>query len=202
MPDVFVSPKTESPVKKSEENTYGKFSSFYLYPENIDFETREEGEEIILMLRKHIVTNAGWAAGAILLLFVPTVFSFFGVFGILPGGYGFVATMGWYLVIFAYVFEKFLTWYFNVYFVTNLRIIEVSFNNLINKQVSAAIVEKVQDVTYTTTGIFRTVFDFGNVFIQTAAEVEEFDFFAVPHPERVAKVIDDLKTKGKENGGP
>ena len=44
-------------------------------------------------------------------------------------------------------------------------------------------------------GVARTIFNYGDVFIQTAAEVSEFDFLAVPNPDKVAKIIEDLITK-------
>ena len=88
-----------------------------------------------------------------------------------------------------------MDWYFNVYFVTTKRIIDVDFYNLIDKRVSDAEIDKIQDVSYTTGGVIRTMFNYGDVFIQTAAEVSEFDFMAVPRPEKGAKIIDDLKMK-------
>lgn len=191
-------PETEKERKRIPGHTHNIFSSFCLYPEDIDFETREGDEKIILMVRKHIMTNFGWLAITVLLLFVPGVVKTFGILSILPAGYSFIAILIWYLVIMAYAFENFVDWYFDVYFITNMRIVDINFSNLINKHVSGAIVDKVQDVTYTTSGVFRTLFDFGDVFIQTAAEVSEFDFFAVPKPERVAKIIDDLKMKVKQ----
>ena len=40
----------------------------------------------------------------------------------------------WYLISIAYFIESFLTWFFNVYFVTDERIIDVDFYNLIYKK--------------------------------------------------------------------
>jgi hypothetical protein len=39
------------------------------------------------------------------------------------------------------------------------------------------------------------MFDYGNVTIQTAAEVPEFKFESVPNPEKVVKILDDLRMK-------
>lgn len=204
MPDVFVSPEEDAENIKQPESTvgvqhsHGFLSSFCLYPDNIDFETRENGEKIILMVRKHLVTNFKWVAVTILLLFLPTIGRVVGVFNALPVGYELVISLTLYLVTLAYALENFLDWYFDVYFVTDMRIIDIGFSNLINKHVSGAIIDKVQDVTYTTAGVFRTMFDYGDVLIQTASEVPEFDFYGVSNPERVAKIIDDLKLKTKE----
>ncbi len=215
MPDVFVSPqdpdeKIHTPELSSVPNTppkseaqrmsiqghnHSKLSSFSLYPDDVGFETKDNKEDIILLLRQHPIVNLKWIVVTSLLLAGPTTLGFFGIFNLLPTGFPLVITLAWYLVTSAYAIESFLDWYFNVYFVTTKRIIDVDFYNLIDKRVSDAEIDKIQDVSYTTGGVIRTMFNYGDVFIQTAAEVSEFDFMAVPSPEKVAKIIDDLKMK-------
>lgn len=217
MPDIFISPedqkketgkKVEKPVSEPkkhlsfeaskidyEGSSHNRLSSFCLYPENIGFETKAEEEKIILMLRQHPIVNLKWIFTTILLLFGPTIFSMLGVFSFLPTGYPFVISLCWYLITSAYAIEGFLNWYFNVYFITTARIVDVDFYNIIDKRVSNAEIEKIEDVSYTTGGVIRTVFNYGDVFIQTAAEVSEFDFRAVPNPEKVVKILDDLRAK-------
>jgi hypothetical protein len=97
-------------------------------------------------------------------------------------------------------FEKFLNWYFNVYIITTERIIDVDFISLLYKQVSEAQIAKIQDVTYTMGGLARAVFNYGDVLIQTAGELPNFDFLAVPHPNKVAAVIAEMKLKDEKEG--
>jgi methyl-accepting chemotaxis protein len=47
----------------------------------------------------------------------------------------------------------------------------------------------VQDVSADKSGFLRTVFDFGDVIIQTAGENPNFTFEGVPHPEQVVDQI-------------
>jgi hypothetical protein len=204
MADIFVSPdeqihENNSPIlpEKESVHTPSRFSAFCLYPSDIDFETREDKERIILMLRHHPIVNIRWILISIILLTVPTLLSVFGVFSLLPSGFPLVITLAWYLFVSAYAIEGFLSWYFNVYIVTTMRIVEINFSNLINKKVSDAEVTKIQDVSYTSGSFMRTMFSFGNVFIQTAAEVQEFKFDSVPNPEKVAKILDDFMAKEK-----
>lgn len=204
MPDIFISDKKEKVVELPKgaveeggvipTQSYGPFSSFCFYPDHVDFETREKEEKVILMVRQHIIVNLKWIIISVLMLLVPTVAKFFNVFDSLPSGYEFVITLIWYMITFAYAMENFISWFFNVYIVTNIRVVDVDFNNLIYKQVSDANLTKIQDVTYNMGGVARTIFNYGNVFIQTAAEVSEFDFLAVPFPDKVAKIIQDLMT--------
>jgi hypothetical protein len=195
MPDVFVS----KPVPMSSIESQSPSSSFRSCPEDIDFETREKDEKIILFIRAHPIVNIRWILIVVLMIFVPVVAKAFGIFSSFPPGFELVIDLMWYLITATYALENFLGWYSNVYFVTNLRVIDVDFYSLIYKQVSDANVDKIQDVTYNTGGVARAFFNYGNVFIQTAAEVSEFDFLGVPNPAKVAKTIEDLITKDKQN---
>lgn len=212
MPDVFISQKQDSHIspqdsqEKKEEKTppvlpkregvsYSKFSSFCMYPRGIDFESREDKEEIILMLRQHPIINLKWIFFTLLLLTGPTLLGKFGVFSFLPVGFPLIITLAWYLVTSAYAIEGFFHWYFNVYFITTEGVIDVDFYNLINKRVSDAELDKIQDVSYSTGGVLGTILNFGDVRIQTAAEISEFNFELVPSPEKVAKILDDLMDK-------
>jgi len=214
MPDVFISsdkettPKTppvlptedfqeEHKAKGMKHSHRSRFASFNLYPEHINFETRRDDEKIILMLRQHPVINLKWIFITAVLLFVPSVLIRFGLNNFLPSGYEFVFSLIWYLVTFTYALEGFLSWYFNVYFITTHRIIDVDFFNLIDKKVSDAEIEMIQDVSYTTKGVLGTALNYGDVIIQTASEVPEFDFGSVPSPDKVLKILNDLRMKTK-----
>ena len=190
MPDVFVSPNP--PEQKPSRS---RFSSFNLYPEGIGFETKDDNEKIILMLRQHPIVNVKWITVTLLLLTGPTILSLLGVFSLLPVGFPLVITLSWYLVTSAYAIEGFLNWYFNVFFVTTDGIIDVDFFNLLDKRVSEADLDKIQDVSYTTNGVLGTMLNYGDVQVQTAAEITEFKFESVPSPEKVAKILDDLIDK-------
>ena len=194
MPDVFVSPSANLPEQKPSRSL---FSSFNLYPNDIDFETKNPNEKIILMLRQHPIINVKWITVTLLLLTGPTLLSIFGVFSLFPVGFPLVITLTWYLFTSAYAIEGFLNWYFNVYFITEIRIVDIVFYNFINKKASDAEVTKIQNVSYTSNGFLGAMFNFGNVFIQTAAEVPEFEFRSVPNPEKVAKILDDFMVKQK-----
>jgi hypothetical protein len=219
MPDVFVSPDdqihqgtpsplpanapvTESQKSSLEGHNHNLFTAFSLYPDNVDFETREDKEKIILMLRSHPITNVKWILMTFILLTGPMLLGLFKVYSLLPTlptGFPLVISLAWYLVTAAYAIENFLDWYFDVYFVTNQRVIDVDFFNLIDKRVSDAEIGRIQDVSYSTSGVAGTMLNYGSVFIQTAAEVSEFEFEAVPNPDKVAKILDDLMAKNKIN---
>ena len=199
--------KVEEDIKKAEKpitrehipgHTHNPLSAYDYFPDNIDFETRDREEKIVLFLRRHPITNLKWILVTVLLVFAPFFLGAFPLLDFLPGNFRFIAVLGWYLGTMAYILENFLTWYFNVYIVTDERIIDIDFNNLIYKEVSDANIDKIQDVTYKMGGVARTFFNYGDVEIQTASEVPNFEFAAVPQPDRVAKVLQDLRIEEEQ----
>ena len=51
----------------------------------------------------------------------------------------------------------------------------------------------IQDVSSSVKGIFATFFNYGTVLIQTASEVNQIDFNQVPNPEKVIKLLRELR---------
>ena len=171
------------------------FSAFSAFPDGIFFSGEEAEEQIILLLRAHIVTNAPWILITVLLLVLPIVLvPLFGAINIFPMGAGtaFVFVLLWYAITFTYAFINFLYWYFNVYILTDERVVDVDWYSIIYRKVSSAQVSKIQDVSASQGGVFAGIFDYGDVQIQTAGEEENFEFTAVPHPQLVAKKIQEM----------
>jgi len=210
MPDIFISAPEPKAEKKEEIArpqtplpefipTQGSFLSAYLYkPRNVEFETRGSDEKIILFLRQHLVVNSKWIIVAILMVFAPIILRYFPILSFLPGNFRFVAVLGWYLITMAFVLENFISWFYNIYIVTNERIIDINFYDLVYKEVTDANIEKIQDITYRMGGVVKSVFGYGDVFIQTAAEISDFEFPSVPNPEHVAKILQELAMSKKE----
>lgn len=214
MPDIFVAPKEsastppsgavadkEEPVEPVEQKG-SSLSAYALYPDGVHFDTQAEEERIILLLRKHWITNLPWLVITFSLIFAPPIVfpAFFlrQILPSLPGNFVLVATIFWYLATFGFALVNFIVWYFNVYIVTDERIIDVDFLHLLYKQLSSTRIARIQDLTYKLGGVIRSLFDFGDVFIQTAGTELNFEFEAVPHPEAVVRKISELMEKGEE----
>ena len=180
-------PKTKAERERLPGHTHNPLSAFCYYQ-----------EKVVLMMRKHPITNVRWIAISLLLVFGPSLMGFFSFLDVVPPNFRLIGILCWYLITTAFVLENFLTWFFNVYFVTDERIIDVDFYNLIYKEVSEAEIEKIQDVTYKMGGVARTIFDYGDVLVQTAAEVPNFEFLAVPSPDKVVKILQDLRIEEKQ----
>ncbi|MEK7472488.1 MAG: PH domain-containing protein [Patescibacteria group bacterium] len=195
MPEIFSASKKKKDLPLQEKYP---LSSFLMWPNGVNFETRESEEKIILFLRKHLVTNIPWIITTIIMLLTPIFILNTTVLDSTPSNFRFIFILIWYLITTAYFLESFLTWFFNVYIVTDERIIDIDFYNLIYKEVSDANIDKIQDVTYKMGGVVRTLFNYGDVLIQTASEVPNFDFLAVPHPDKIVKVLQDLRIEEQQ----
>ena len=129
------------------------------------------------------------------MVFVPLILRFFPLLAFLPFRYQMMAVIIWYLLTIAFIFEQFLGWLFNVNIITDERIVDIDFYSLLYKEVSDCKIDQIQDVTYKMGGVTRAMFNYGDVFIQTAAERPQFEFLAVPKPDRVAAILRDLVTE-------
>lgn len=168
------------------------FTSFSSFPAKVCFETQDDQEAIILFMRQHPIVNLSWVLTTIFMLVLPSVFSFFPPYANLPLNYQFVFSMSWYLFVFGFSLAKLMGWFFNIYIVTDERIVDVDFKNIFYRRISTAKIDEIQDISVQESGSFETFFGYGSVFIQTAAEVSEFEFLAIPMPDKVGKILNQM----------
>lgn len=193
-------PKSEVERKRLRGHSHNPLSSYNYYPDNVTFENREREEQVVLLLRRHPITNASWIAAGILMLIAPIILTSFPILSFLPARFQLVAVLGWYLICFAFILEKFIVWFYDIFIITNERVLDIDFFNLIYKEVTDASLDKIQDVTYSVGGVSRAIFNYGDVVIQTAGETENLKFEGIPWPDRVAKILQDIRMEEKGEG--
>lgn len=169
-----------------------------LRPNRVSFATQNPEEEVLIFLRRHWLTNlswifnsALWAVAPLILLAILTALKFdyiqfFGwkVFTILMLAYysvQFTSTMGY-----------FLDWYYNLYLVTNERIMDYDFQLFKSTSVAEVSVEAVQKVIETSRGFWGTLFGFGDVTAYGEADKVSITFVDAPDPTLVRDKISDL----------
>jgi hypothetical protein len=216
MPDIYIDPKEikniSKPTKKVKTHkkpiipddvehtpghTHNPFSSFICYPHGIGFINKEPEERVVLLVRRHFLTNIGWILLVVAMIFAPYILNYFPLLSFFPSHFQVLAILFWYLLTSAIAIQGFLSWFFSVNIITNLRVIDVDFENLIYRKVTDAKLEHIEDVSVQMGSVVRTIFDFGDVLIQTAAEIPEVEFWAVPHPDKVDKILSDLRLEAK-----
>jgi len=174
-------------------------SPFLVNPKKITFAEKNDGEEILIALRSHWFTNVSWILITILMSFAPSFLRYVPLLNSFPPSYQFIAVLFWYLVAFAFAFEKFLAWYFDISLITNRRVVDIDFNNLLDKKFSEADLRNIQDVSSQISGVSQTIFNYGTVLIQTASEVNVIIFEKVPNPNKIIKVLQELRSPGIKN---
>ncbi len=187
---------------------YNPFAVYEADPAGVSFEALEKGERIILLLRAHPITLIPATVTTAFLIFMPSLVPLalsilnLNIFDTLASRQLFLITFFWYLFTFGYAFYKFVIWYFNVYLLTNERIIDIDFKGISHKETSYAHLSQVQDVNPKVIGFFGTIFHFGNVYIQTAAQKPEFEFHAVEKPTEVSReILDQVNKERAEKPG-
>ncbi len=162
------------------------------------FPGQQQDEKIIFEVRKHwfylaeelliwiIFVAALFAIDKYLPVYVPAVVSP----NILP-----------YFALFKNLYALFLIlgllmiwelYYLSLQIITSERIVDISQKSIFSHTVSELTMENIEDVTSENKGVLGTIFDFGNVYVQTAAHKDRFTFDTVPHPEELEKKILDL----------
>ena len=107
-----------------------------------------------------------------------------------------------------------LTYHFHNYYlslqiVTTERIIDIDQLGLFLREVNELPMDNIEDVTYKQNGFWGTVFNFGNVIVQTAStsstsgntnedSINGFVFNNVPFPSEISHNIGSLRQKNKE----
>jgi hypothetical protein len=208
MPDVYINPEDAPKAKPKNpqgfninpdnieilpNHTHNPLSAYSYFPHNVGFITKEPEEKIILLVRRHVITNFGWILLVILMSLAPYILNFFPLLEFLPTKFQIISILFWYLLVTAIAIQGFLSWFFSVNIITNKRVIDVDFENLIYRKITDAKIENIEDATVKMGSVIRTLLDFGDVSIQTAAEVPEITFWAVPHPDKIDKLLSDLR---------
>lgn len=165
------------------------------------FISEQQEEEVVLMLRAHPITNIHWILLVIGMLILPMLLEAIGIFAGLPVKLVFIGRLAWYLVTLGFAFEKFLDWYYSVFIVTNERIIDVDFQNLLYRVMDFATLNHIEEPSMVMGGFVQSFFRYGNVMVETAAEVPGLVGENVPYPDRVIKIISELSEELEERRG-
>jgi len=156
-------------------------------------------EQVVHVLRSHPVT-LWWLFVGIAILFLAPVGIWYTLSAFEPAVLADqnVATLillggsVFFLFAWLFLFQNYLDYLLDIWIVTNKRILNIEQTGLFSRTVSELRLYRIQDVTSSVNGLIPTVFDFGNVEIQTAGEKEHFVFEQIPHPTAVSKSILEL----------
>lgn len=162
------------------------------------FPGQQKNEKIHMVLRQHwfyfLEKMVAWLIFVVILFAIDYAVSSY-LPGVLQAPYlpYFLLLKNIYVIFL--ILGLFILWtlyYLEVQIVTNERVVDITHPSIFRRFVSELHLSRIEDVTSEVSGIFATMFSYGNVYIQTAGSVERFTFDHIPHPEKVEKLIVDL----------
>ena len=171
------------------------------FPKDVKFVRKEKDEEIILVTRKHWIAYATHILIAFFLPLVPIILLVLNsnnTFGKSSTYIGlFVATI---VISVNIIVTALIQWYYNVSIITDKRIVSMKVSSIVQHKYTEILWRKIQDVSHDSIGALSSIFDIGNVYIDTAGEGIDLTLTFVPKPRDVQDVIDnlvDLAHRGK-----
>lgn len=182
------------------------FRGLFLRPPKLKFATQNKTEEVFILLRRHWSSNINWIINLSFYVALPwLLYALFKTLGIdflvlLGPGLSLIALLSFYSIQFGSAIRNFADWYYNLYLVTNERVIDYDFNVLATSSgASETGLDSVEDVKETSVGLLPTLFNYGDVSIYTAADKNVITFHKAPDPTFVRDKVADLAKIVKEN---
>lgn len=160
-----------------------------------EFNELKEGEQLIFVMRKH-----WW-------FFIKFFFQVLGILIIVSGLLFLQVAYSWIIIIISLIliaglfFYYWFLWKNDMYILTDQRLIDIDRNNIFHKQVTEVSLDKIQDVSYTISGMIAMMFNFGKISIQTAGQGENVDILLVPRPQELQKQINQTFHNYREKIG-
>lgn len=98
-----------------------------------------------------------------------------------------------FLFIWMLFFAIWIDYYFDAWIVTDERIVDIEQRGLFARGISELQLENIQDITVEVSGVIPTFLNYGNLYVQTAAEKARFTFRNVPDPYALKNLVMNLQ---------
>jgi membrane protein YdbS with pleckstrin-like domain len=168
----------------------------------IRFPGLEEEEKITLFFRRHPLSFFNFGLIGSVMVILPAIIilmvfnaGLFALEGPLETKIVLALASAYLLFVLGLMLVGWMNFYLDVYIVTNRRLIDISQEGLFSRNLSAVDLADIEDVKADVKGFLPTYFNFGNVDVQTAGELQNVKFIDVPEPYKLARKIMDEKEK-------
>jgi len=148
-----------------------------------DSKTLLNGEEVLLVVRKSLFGLWKQGVKAAIVLLLASVALFFGA-----NEYLFLLSILAYISLVIYLFVVFFVWFYDVYIVTNRRILVTAQKGIFHKENSEIDAHDIADVKSIKKGLFATVFGYGTVLVTTTLN-KQVELHFVPDPDYISQSI-------------
>lgn len=166
-----------------------------------------EGEKILRTIHKHEITFLDDIFAIIIFIALPIIFAF--IFIIIPKDYTdnffsgdtntgiiFIAVT-WLLFAWISAWRRWTNHFLNVIVITDKRIFEVVQKGFFHREITSIGIDKIQNTRVTQSGFLASALNYGDVFIETAGELDNLDLKTIPNPNEVKKFINELQDHDK-----
>lgn len=161
----------------------------------------EEGEKIVLEVRRHWIYLAGEITTLVIVMFLPiflfNVLESLALIDFSDSGlalYLFGSAL-WMLILWIAIFVGWTNYFLDVWLITDRRLIDIEQESLFSRHIAECRLVSVEDVVVETRGVLASLLNYGDLRIQTAGDVPAFQIGTIPHPARVKNIISGLVGK-------
>ena len=163
-------------------------------------------ESVILYTRRHWLYLWSKLAVQLLAAVVPVAVVLFVVakFGSLGSATGKIVLLVALLFVAYWAVRVYFTWYayvHDIWVVTNQRVIDAVRPNWFRSHLASADLVDIEDIAVDRSGLLQTMFNFGEVRCQTAAERLTFVLAGIPRPQAVLSTIDAARDAARQRLG-
>ena len=157
-------------------------------------------EHVIAIFRKHPFYLWVSAAKYAILALLPAIASpFLGDSTGSFGGFGMTLYLGFLIILWIGFFIEWTDFMLDTWILTNERLVDVEQIALFSRRVSTLSLDRIQDITIEESGFIETMLGIGNVLIQTASEIEQFQVKGARNPVVMKDMIQQAYREGRED---
>ena len=163
------------------------------------FENLAYDESIIVKSRKHILSVLPSIIVFFILLLLPVVIIIVAYFSGIPL-FKFpyvnilVLSISCYYMIYLLVFtSELISYYYDLLLVTKKNVISIEQLTMFSRKILQYNLEQIEDINSNTTGFLPSLFNFGEIIIQTAGTKELTIIKGMPYPQKIASKIMELR---------
>jgi len=169
------------------------------------FPGQDKNEPVFIFLRRYYLAFLPFLAIILVMLIISFSMFYLTLFSLRHNPdvssviYNWAVTGSGFFVLFSIVFTV-IAWfdfYFDIHIVTDRRVVDINQNKLFHREISELNLEDIEDVSVNYIGILKTIFNYGDIEIQTAGVRNNFHFPDIANPRDVASVISDLAEQAK-----